>query len=270
MEAVGAYTLFANRGEYVKPSFISLVRDDKGKAVYKNKPERKQALDPRVAYLITSLMEEVIRTGTAAGVAARYNLNFPVAGKTGTSHDGWFAGYTSELLCVVWVGFDNDLVLDLEGAHSAAPIWAEFMKRALQYREYRDTKPFESPAGIVSVVIDPESGMPANSSCPTRRTEVYIAGTEPVGTCPLHHGRNVTNVAGWETAAPAQPAPSAAEAPPPAIGAADGSGALPASTTRRAQSQNVRRAAQPAPAQPAPPKPEEKKGFWRRLLGVFK
>ena len=71
----------------------------------------------------------------------------PAAGKTGTSHDGWFAGYTSELLCVVWVGFDDNRELDLEGAHSAAPIWAEFMKRALEYREYRDAKPFNAPGG---------------------------------------------------------------------------------------------------------------------------
>ena len=63
-----------------------------------------------------------------------------MAGKTGTSHDGWFAGYTSELLCVVWVGFDDNRELNLEGAHSAAPIWAEFMKRALEFREYRDVK----------------------------------------------------------------------------------------------------------------------------------
>ncbi len=270
LEAVGAYTLFANQGEYVKPSFISLVRDDKGKAVFKNKPERKQELDPRVAYLMTSLMQEVIRSGTAAGVAARYNLNFPVAGKTGTSHDGWFAGYTSELLCVVWVGFDNNLDLDLEGAHSAAPIWAEFMKRALQYREYRNTKRFESPAGIVSVMIDPESGMPANSSCPRSRAEVYIAGTEPVGTCPLHRGRNVTNVAGWDTATPARPALAPAGEQPRAVVAADGSGAPPSSTPRRAQGQNVRRAAQSPPPQPSPPKKEGKPGFWRRLLGVFK
>ena len=82
---------------------------------------------------MTNLLEEVLRSGTAAGVRARYNLDFPAAGKTGTSHDGWFAGYTSELLCVVWVGFDDNRELDLEGAHSAAPIWAEFMKRALQY-----------------------------------------------------------------------------------------------------------------------------------------
>src|SRR5208283_2840518 len=116
-----------------------------------------------------------------------------------------------------------------EGAHSAAPVWAEFMKRALQYREYRDTKPFESPGGVVSIVIDPESGMPATSSCPKVRREVYIAGTEPVGACPLHRGRNVTTVSGWETTS-AIPAP-AAVAPAdsrPLVTALDGAAPTPA------------------------------------------
>jgi penicillin-binding protein 1B len=272
LEAVGAYTLFANHGEWIKPSFISLVRDDKGKAVYRNKVEEKQALDPRVAYIMTDLMQEVIRTGTAAGVAARYNLNFPVAGKTGTSHDGWFAGYTSELLCVVWVGFDDNQPLEIpqgNGPHAAAPIWAEFMKRALQFREYRDTQPFESPGGVVSIVIDPESGMPATSSCPKVRREVYIAGTEPVGTCPLHRGRNVTNVSGWETAsaspAPALAAPAGAR---PLVAGADD--AAPPSAPHRPTRKEARKAAQAQPPPPEPPKKEEKPGIWRRLMGVFK
>ena len=271
LEAVGAYTLFANQGEWIKPSFIAMVRDDKGKAVYKNKIERKQALDPRVAYIMTELMQEVIRSGTAAGVAARYNLNFPVAGKTGTSHDGWFAGYTSELLCVVWVGIDSNLDLDLEGAHSAAPIWAEFMKRALKYRDYRDTKPFESPGGVVSIMIDPESGMPATSSCPKVRREVYIAGTEPVGTCPLHRGHNVTNVSGWETSS-ASPAPAPALAAPtdtrPIVTGTGADGAAAPSAPRRPA---VRQAVPvDRTRSPDPPKKEEKPGILRRLLRVFK
>ena len=267
LEAVGAYTLFANQGEYIKPSFISLVRDGKGKSVYKNKIERKQELDPRVAYIMTDLMQEVLRSGTAAGVAARYNINFPAAGKTGTSHDGWFAGYTSELLCVVWVGFDNNLDLDLEGAHSAAPIWAEFMKRAVQYREYRDTKPFESPGGVVSIMIDPESGMPATSACPKVRREVYIAGTEPVGTCPLHRGHGVTTVSGWDTSS-ASPAPEAAGAPETASAAPAPDGAAPHPPAPRKSA----KPAQPAQLQPAPaPAPkEEKPSLWHRILGVFK
>ncbi|HEY1342001.1 MAG TPA: PBP1A family penicillin-binding protein, partial [Bryobacteraceae bacterium] len=279
LEAVGAYTVFANQGIYVKPNFISTVRSQKGDMVLKNKIEQRQAIDPRVAYLMTNLMEEVLRTGTAAGVRARYNLNIPAAGKTGTSHDGWFAGYTSELLCVVWVGLDDNTELDLEGAHSAAPIWAEFMKRALQYREYRDVKPFPAPDGIVSVDIDPLSGMVATPACPTSRAEVYIAGTQPVAACPLHGGgRVVTNVAGWETPAPT-PAPNPGQpAPPPAPrdtgirvtgGGGDGQSA-PGAMARRASRQEPPDQPQSGQQPSDKDKKPEKKGLFRRLIGVFK
>jgi penicillin-binding protein 1B len=277
LEAVGAYTVFANDGLFVKPSFISLVRDpaQNGKAVYRNKAETSRAIDPRLSYLMTELLVEVLQHGTGEGVRERYNLDFPVAGKTGTSHDGWFAGYTSQLLCVVWVGFDDNRELDLEGAHSAAPVWADFMKRAMQFREYRDAKPFRSPGGIVSIKIDPETGMPATPNCPVTRTEVYIAGTEPVGACPRHGGRYVTNVAGWETAPP--PAPQAAipaKGGAPRVTGSGGDGVTPPpSTPRAARRPSGERAAQGASAAEAPPpEPKEpgKKGFFRRLIGVFK
>jgi penicillin-binding protein 1B len=252
--------------------------------IYKNQVEQKQVLDPRVAYLMTSMMEEVLRSGTAAGVRAKYDLNFPAAGKTGTSHDGWFAGYTSELLCVVWVGFDNNDELDLEGAHSAAPIWAEFMKRAVGYREYRDTKPFRAPDGIVTLTIDPQSGYPATANCPKTQEEVYIAGTEPVGSCPLHGGRQViTNVAGWDVSPQTGPAASGATAATAPSGE-DGQLA-PGAVANRAARQNPQTQKQPpgngSPAASttqvasSPPKPdankgEQKKGLLRRLLNVFK
>jgi penicillin-binding protein 1B len=274
LEAAGAYTIFANSGDYVKPSFLSLVRSQDGRIVYKNKVEEKQVLDPRVAYLTTSLLEEVLRTGTAAGVRARFNFNVPAAGKTGTSHDGWFAGYTSELLCVVWVGFDDNRVLDLEGAHSAAPIWAQFMKHALEFREYRDVKPFRAPEGIVTVDIDPESGMPATPACPKHRSEVYIAGTEPVGVCPLHGGRGgVTTITGWDST----PAPE--RGGPPTITGTQGDGQAPADTpaSRAARQAAGQTGGQPAPgtATAGPPPKQEtkkppKKGILQRIIGVFK
>jgi penicillin-binding protein 1B len=272
LEAAGAYTIFANGGNYIKPSMISLVRDKDGKTAFKNKIESKQVLDPRVAYLTTNLMEEVMRTGTAAGVRARYKLNIPVAGKTGTSHDGWFSGYTSELLCIVWVGIDDNSELDLEGAHSAAPIWAEFMTRALNYREYRDTKPFHAPAGIVSIDIDPMSGMPSTASCPQTRPEVYIAGTEPVGFCTMHGGRGgPATVAGWETAQPpAQPAQGA----PRFTGAeAPATESIGSRAARQAAGSPILKPSAQVP--PEPPKPEEKKtdkkkGIFQRIFGVFK
>ncbi len=131
LEAVGAYTIFANQGEYVKPNFISLVRSQDGKVVYQE-PARTQAGAGPARGLPDDQPDgrgAAQRHGRRA--CAPRGFNVPAAGKTGTSHDGWFAGYTSELLCVVWVGFDDNRELDLEGAHSAAPIWAEFMKRAL-------------------------------------------------------------------------------------------------------------------------------------------
>jgi penicillin-binding protein 1B len=258
---------------YAKPSFITLVRSRDGRTVLRNKIESKPALDPRVAYLITNLMEEVLRSGTGVGVRERYGFLVPAAGKTGTSHDGWFAGFTTQLLCVVWVGFDDNTELDLEGAHSAAPIWANFMKKALDFREYRDAQPFQAPDGIVTVSIDPESGMLATPACPQVRPEVYIAGTQPLGACPLHGGRQVpTNVAGWEvgTGTSSNPNTGAGSGEPHAGTADGGPPARRVAAVQQAQSPAAKAASPPAAAAgPQPPK-QEKKGFFQRLLGVFK
>jgi penicillin-binding protein 1B len=265
LDIAGAYTMFANQGVLVKPSFISMVRGENGDAIYTNKVDKHPALDPRVAYLMTNLMEEVMRTGTAAGVRGRSGFNAPAAGKTGTSHDGWFAGYTTELLCIVWVGFDDNRTIDLEGAHSAAPIWGEFMKRALQYRDYSAAKPFTVPDGIVTVQIDPLSGMPATPMCPETAAEVYIAGTQPVGSCPLHGAGQpgMTNVAGWDNSKPVDTAPVSTT--PRIIGG---------DRSVTAQRRNGTPPAQAPAAVQAEKHPDEqkdeKKGFFRRLWGVFK
>jgi penicillin-binding protein 1B len=202
---------------------------------------------------MVELMQEVLRSGTAVAARGR-GFTAPAAAKTGTSHDGWFAGFTSELLCIVWVGFDDNKDLKLEGAHSALPIWTEFMKRAAEYREYRNMKPFRAPDGIVSVEIDPLSAKLAVAGCPGRRAEVFIGGTQPVESCPLHGGaqQGVTYAAGWETGAAAEETPKL-KAP-----------AAPARPRRAAVSK-----AQSAPA-PEPEKPKEKAGLWRRVLGIFK
>ena len=170
--------------------------------VFKNKVEEKQVLDPRVAYLMTSLMEEVLRTGTAAGVRARYNLNVPAAGKTGTSHDGWFAGYTIRTAVRGLGGLRRQPRTQsgrralgrahLGGVHEAGA--AVSANTATPSRSARRTA--SSP-----------STSTRNRACrprrpvPTHRAEVYISGTQPVGVCPLHGGgRPVTNVAGWDIA----------------------------------------------------------------------
>jgi len=89
-------------------------------------------------------------------------------------------------LCVVWVGFDDNRELNLEGAHSALPVWAEFMKQAGKMREYRDAKPFQAPAGIVSTNICSDTGQRAGDYCPNVRTEFFISGTQPAEECDLH------------------------------------------------------------------------------------
>jgi penicillin-binding protein 1B len=185
LEIAGAYTVFANMGMRAAPSFISLMRSPTGKTIYQGKPDLRRALDPRVAFLATNLMEEVLNSGTGAGVRGR-GFDLPAAGKTGTARDGWFAGFTSELLCVVWVGFDDNRDLKLEGARSALPIWTEFMKGAANLRDYRDAKPFRAPAGVSAVDICPDSGQLSGPSCPRSQTEYFIDGTEPVLQCELH------------------------------------------------------------------------------------
>ncbi len=107
IEVAGAYTVFADQGTYVKPNWVSLIRDRQGNVLFSATPDKREVLDPRVAYMMVSLMEEVLRSGTGASVHSR-GFNLPAAGKTGTSHDGWFAGFTSRLICVVWVGFDDN------------------------------------------------------------------------------------------------------------------------------------------------------------------
>jgi penicillin-binding protein 1B len=184
-EMAGAYTPFANGGVWVKPQVVSYVQNAGGETIHRGPGETHQAMDPRVAYLITSMLEEVIRSGTAAGVRTR-GFTLPAAGKTGTSHDGWFAGFTSQLLCIVWVGFDDYRELDLEGARSALPIWTEFMKKAARLGTYRKAVEFPRPSGVASAKICLESGKLAGDLCTRTTTEVFISGTEPLDKCDLH------------------------------------------------------------------------------------
>ena len=122
----------------------------------------------------------------------------PPAGKTGTSHDVWFAGYSSNLLCVIWVGNDDytdvshNLTKALQGADAAAPIWAEFMNRAIKLPQYSDTKSFTAPDGVQTVRVDKESWLPADDSCPNDYTIAFLNGTVPQSTC-SHMGESGGN-----------------------------------------------------------------------------
>jgi len=177
-----AYTSFANGGVRLSPVFVNSVRNAKGDIIVNFGTEKKQVLDPRIAFLMTNMLEGVVNFGTAYGVRSR-GLTAPAAGKTGSSHDGWFAGYTSNLLCVVWVGYDDYSDIRLSGAQTAAPIWAEFMKKAVTLPRYSDVKPFFQPEGVVDVQLDKITNRLATPSCPDTYTIAFVAGTEPRDTC---------------------------------------------------------------------------------------
>jgi len=140
-------------------------------------------LDPRVAFVTTNMMESVINNGLAVSAVRGRGFSAPAAGKTGSSHDGWFAGYTSNLLCIVWVGYDDYSDLRLSGAQTAAPIWTEFMKKAVALPQYSDVKPFTQPAGVVDVQLDKQTNLLATPACPETYSSAFIAGTEPSQTC---------------------------------------------------------------------------------------
>jgi penicillin-binding protein 1B len=189
LDMAGAYTVFANRGLHIDPWMLASVRTPSGDIITDYTPATRQVLDPRVAYLTTNMLEAVLQgQGTGAGVR---NMGFtaPAAGKTGTDHDAWFAGFTSNLICVVWVGNDDYTSLDpenrgrVQGAHVAAPIWAEFMKKAVLLPQYSDTHEFTAPEGVDVVKIDKASNLLSDESCPDGFEAAFLAGTAPTETC---------------------------------------------------------------------------------------
>jgi penicillin-binding protein 1B len=267
LEIADAYTVFVNNGQLVKTNMLKAIRASDGVKMYQSKIEKKEALDPRVAYLVQNMMQEVLRTGTGAGVG-RYGFNigkFPAAGKTGTSEkDGWFVGFTSRIICAVWVGFDDNRDFVLEGAHSSLPIWADFMARAHQHREYQNVHALPAPDGVETVEIDADTGQLATAACPRVRTEVFIAGTQPVEVCRMHGGKGgTTTISSWDTPGPTTVAQAGStpredvDDPPPSRPRS-----RPAPATAAPQSKQQTK--QAAPAQP------EKKSLGERILGWFK
>jgi penicillin-binding protein 1B len=187
MEIARAWTIFANEGKRLEPHALLRVVGADGKESKSYKYDETPVLSPQVAYMMTHLLEGVIAEGTAASVRPR-GFDLPAAGKTGTSRDGWFAGYTKDFLVITWVGFDNNDDLNLEGAKSALPIWTDFMIKAAQLYPPLNIEEmeFKAPEGIEFVKIDSMSHLPATSSCPETFSEAFITGTVPTMMCPLH------------------------------------------------------------------------------------
>jgi len=178
-ELAAAYATFASGGVYDEPVLITKVVGPDGNEVdlAEGTPSRR-VMEEAEAYLVTSLLRSVVQVGTARKARS---LPFPVAGKTGTtndSKDAWFAGYSPELVCVVWTGYDDAVTLGKRevGATAALPAFVELMAAA---HGKRKLPPFKRPTGLVEVAIDPLSGLLAYEDQADALTELFLVGTEP-------------------------------------------------------------------------------------------
>ena len=188
IELTNAYAVFANYGIYTEQIGIRYVEDRNGDILIENSVQRHRVLNEKIAYLLSNLLEGVIKNGT--GRRARVmGIKRPVAGKTGTTNDftdAWFMGYDSNLSVGVWVGFDDpQKSTDYEGAQAALPIWARFMKEAIR----GEAKDFVVPNGIIFRKIDKETGLLQSEECPENQIilEAFLAGYEPKMICNAHN-----------------------------------------------------------------------------------
>jgi penicillin-binding protein 1A len=192
-ELVAAFAAFGNGGYRVRPGLIERVEDLRGNVLWRPPIERHQVLDPGVAFLTLSLMEDVVNSGTGSAVRANGYWH-AAAGKTGTTNEGkdaWFVGLTPDLVAGVWLGFDRPRAImpGASGGRLAAPVWARLM--AGVHANGSAPAAWAPPSNVVGVQIDEHTGYLATGDCPPEdvRTEYFLVGTEPRTYCPTHGGR---------------------------------------------------------------------------------
>ena len=184
LDVACAYTVFAAEGLRADPMAIRAIRNGSG-PLFEGSPTRSGVLSAATAWVVTDTLADVVNQGTARRIR-QMGYRGPAAGKTGTSRDAWFAGYTPRLLVVVWVGYDDHRDLNLTGGEAAAPIWADFIKRALAVRPDLSAREFSRPGGIEAVEIDTDNGLLANEFCPHRRRMLLPMSLLP-SNCFAHH-----------------------------------------------------------------------------------
>jgi penicillin-binding protein 1B len=177
LELARAYSTFANQGVRVDPLAVRAVKQN-GFTLLDNEPSKAFVLNRAQAYLVTDALADVVNRGTAARVRGM-GYRGPAAGKTGTSRDAWFVGYTPKLLVVVWIGFDDHRDLKLTGGEAAVPLWTDFVKRAHELRPDLAAPQFPRPPGLEMIEIDPETGALANEYCPHRQRMLVTSYLTP-------------------------------------------------------------------------------------------
>ncbi len=213
LQVAAAYATFANGGHRIQPNVIAGAQEDRVTDLSGNKTSTAhspagesgdgQIIQPSTAYMITDMLTDVMDHGTAR--AARGLIkDTAIAGKTGTSRDGWFVGYTPNLICAIWIGFDDNQQLGLTGAAAALPVWMEFMKGAVEMRPELGGKAFARPEEIRIVDIDPETGLIASAACPQRERIAITSALMPSAECYRHHGYSGFNQLPDRTIQPAE------------------------------------------------------------------
>jgi penicillin-binding protein 1B len=183
LQLASAYAAFVNDGQRVEAKAITSVGEPP--ATHAAPVAVDQVVSPTTAYMITNMLQGVIERGTAhkARGAVRGTA---IAGKTGTSRDGWFVGYSPNLVCVVWIGFDDNKQLGLTGAEAALPAWVQFMNDAVALRPDLGGENFECPEGIQFVEIDAATGLRSTVTCPVRELIAVSEKMAPTMECYLH------------------------------------------------------------------------------------
>jgi 1A family penicillin-binding protein len=270
LSLTAAYGAFADKGVVHTPVLVRRVEDNDGKLLYENPAKSQQAVSESTAFLMSSMLADVVNAGTAYK-ARQAGFTLPAAGKTGTTNDyvdAWFVGFTPHLVTGVWVGFDQPqtIIANGYGGDLSVPIWASFMKAAT-----KGDPPdwIEKPANVVGVNVCRLSGKLPNEGCTNVEvvnddgsvetksmvyTDYFVRGTQPTTLCPLHPGRSIfatmAGALGVQVGKPA-PVPADTAALPPTSGT---SGVSPAQDT-------------PATSNAEEPQKKKKKGFWSRLFG---
>jgi membrane carboxypeptidase/penicillin-binding protein len=264
-----AYAAFANHGLVPEATLIRRVEDLDGRVLYQSQPTSIRAITDATAYLMSTMLADVINAGTGSRARA-LGFTLPAAGKTGTTNDfndAWFIGFTPRLATGVWVGFDQPRTILPNGfaADIAVPVWAKFMKAATQ-----GDKPdwIVQPEGITTASVCRMSGRLATEDCRDvevvnkdgeleRRSMVYTdyfaRGTEPTTYCDVHQPRGVMTKIADFLGGQQQPAPAHAHDPgPPSV---------PTATTGTTTATTIERIESP------PEAPTKRRGFWGRIFG---
>jgi penicillin-binding protein 1A len=186
LEMIAAYTAFPTGGVRARPTGIVRVENSKGEVLWEPAPVRTAVMSNGEAWLMTDMLRDVVRRGTAARAAS--GLRVPAGGKTGTTNDGadvWFIGFTPDLVAGVWMGLDRPrpLMRNAQGGELAAPAWMAFMTEV--YRRRPSSVGFPGPGGLIAVPVDRLTGLRAGPLCPADRVYVdyFVQGTEPTMEC---------------------------------------------------------------------------------------